>query len=145
VRPVRRRSLDLLLTLAIVTSGAGCGRDSGRMHSVGDVRATFARHGLPLSVMQRNRVSTTLLPSPFVRALRRTPALGTPPRAPNYQIVVFTNRRWLRDLSRHEREAQATLGGRPTRLVSDRHDNVFVYYLGGPSPRERLKKILDDV
>jgi hypothetical protein len=142
---VRGHSLGLFLTLLLLAAVSGCGEDGERMHSVKDVRAVFARHGLTLSVMQRNRVSTMLLPSPSVRAVRRTPALGTPPRAPNYQVVVFTDRQWLRDLPRHEREAQATLGGSPVHLVSDRHNNVFVYYLGGPAPKERLKKILEDL
>src|SRR3954454_3238606 len=117
------------------------------MHSVSDVRETVARHGSRLSVMERNRVSTMLLPTQYVRAMRRTPTLGTPPRAPNYEVVVFTDRRGLRALSRHWREAQATLGGRPTRLsdVTMRHDNVLIYYFRGHAPRERLEEILTDI
>jgi hypothetical protein len=74
------------------------------MHSVGDVRATFADHGLRLSVMERNRVASILLPTRYVRALRRTSALGTPPPDAGYEVVVFTNRDRLRDLPRHWRE-----------------------------------------
>lgn len=136
--------LVLVLVVAVVVSG--CGNGDPRMHSVRDVRATFARHGLKLSIMDRTRVSTMLLPTPFVRAVRRTPAVGTPPRAPSYQVVVFTDRRWLRDLPRHERDARAALGGGPRFSdLSKRHDNVFIVYFGGPAPRARLEQILDDI
>jgi hypothetical protein len=117
------------------------------MHSVHDVRATFADHGLKLSVTERNRVSTLLLPTRYVRALRRTPAFATPPLSPGYEVVVFTNRRWLRDLPRHLREARRTLGGHPFRVsnFSTRHDNVFLLYLRAPKNLPRLEQILADV
>jgi hypothetical protein len=113
------------------------------MHSVGDVQATFADHGLRLSVMERNRVATTLLPRRYVRALRRTP-----PSDPGYEVVVFTNQRWLRDLARHWREAGRAFGRRTLRLseVSTRHDNVFIVYpAGAPKNLSRLLRILKDM
>lgn len=119
------------------------------MHSVRDMQQTFADHGLRLSVTERNRVATILLPTRYVNALRRTPALGRPPASPGYEVAVFTARRWLRDLPSHEREAQRALGGR--RLVrlsafSTRHDNVFIVYPAGPPKNlPRLKRILDDI
>jgi hypothetical protein len=119
------------------------------MHSVRDVQATFADHGLRLSVMERNRVATILVPTRYLRALRRTPALGTPPQYPGYEVAVFTNRRWLRDLPRHWREAGRGLGRRRIlRLsrVSTRHDNVFIAYPAGPPKNlARLKRILNDI
>ena len=118
------------------------------MHSVGDVRAAFARHGLNLSTVDRNRISTALLPTRFVRALGRTPALGRPPRSPGYEVVVFTNRDWLRDLSRHRREAQRALGtrGADWSQFTTRHDNVFIAYPAGPPKNlARLKRILADL
>jgi hypothetical protein len=118
------------------------------MHTVREVQTTFAHHGLSLSVTSRNGVSTWLQPTHVVRALRHTPALATPPRGPGYAIVVVTSRRWLRDLPRHLREAQRSLGGnRRFRAshVSTRHDNVFIFYPGGPPKNlTRLKRILDD-
>jgi len=132
--------------LALVVSGCG-GRTT--MHSVRDVRATFAGHGLRLSVTERNRVATILLPTGYVRALQRSPALGTPPPSPGYEVVVFTNRRWLRDLASHQREAGRSLGRRrpvPLSQFSTRDDNVFIAYPSGP-PKNllRLKRILDDI
>jgi hypothetical protein len=119
------------------------------MHSAGDVQATFADHGLRLSVRERNRVATILLPTRYLRALRRTPALGTPPPDPGYEVVVFTNQRWLRNLPRHWREAGRALGGRrTTRLsqVSTRRDNVFIVYpAGAPKNLSRLLRILKDM
>ena len=120
------------------------------MHSVADVRATFADHGLPLSVLSRTRVSTSLLPTRYVRALHHTPALGTPPPGPGYEVVVITNRRFFRNLPHHERDAVRALGGRGTlfRLtrVSTRHDNVFVIYPAGlPKNLPRLRRIVEDV
>jgi hypothetical protein len=119
------------------------------MHSVRDVQATFADHGLRLSVSERNRVATILLPTRYLRALRRTPALGKPPPHPGYEVTVFTNRRWLRDLPRHWREAGRGLGGRRIlRLsqVSTRHDNVFIVYpAGAPKNLSRLLRILKDI
>ena len=119
------------------------------MHSVRNVQATFADHGLRLSVGERNRVATILLPTRYVRALRRTPTLGTPPPNPGYWVIVFTSRRWLRDLPRHWREAGRGLGGRRIlRLshVSTRHDNVFIVYpRGAPKNLSRLLRILKDV
>ena len=119
------------------------------MHSVRDVQATFAHHGLRLSVRERNRVATILLPTRYLRALRRTPALGTPPPEPGYEVIVFTNRRWLRDLPRHWREARRGLGGRRiVRLsqISTRHDNVFIGYpAGAPKNLSRLLRILKDI
>jgi hypothetical protein len=113
------------------------------------VQATFADHGLRLSVRERNRVATILLPTRYLRAVRRTPALGTPPPDPGYQVVVFTNRRWLRDLPRHWREAARGLG--PRRMVrlsqvSTRQDNVFIVYpAGAPKNLSRLRRILKDI
>ena len=119
------------------------------MHSVRNVQKTFADHGLPLSVTERNRVATSLLPTRYVRAVRRTPALGTPPPSPGYEVVVFTNRRWLRDLPRHLREAQRAVGGKrnlPLSSVSTRHDNVFILYpAGAPKNLARLRRILEDI
>ena len=86
--------------------GAGC-IGTAPMHSVRDVQATFADHGLRLSVTERNQVAASLLPTRYVRAVRHTPALGTPPPSPGYEVVVFTNRRWLRDLPRHQQELSA--------------------------------------
>ena len=117
------------------------------MHRVGDVRAVFARHGVNLSVVQQTRVSTVLLPTAFVRELRATPALGLPPRSPGYEVVVITNRPWLRDLPRHQREARRTLGRRSDwSQFTTRRDNVFIAYpAGAPSSLARLKRILDDI
>jgi hypothetical protein len=118
------------------------------MHSVDDVRATFARHGLNLSVADRNRISTSLLPTKFVRALRETPTLGRPPPSPGYEVAVFTNRRWLRDLPRHEREARRALGlgGSSLSKFATRRDNVFIVYpAGAPTNLARLERILDDI
>jgi hypothetical protein len=106
------------------------------MHSVSEVRAAFARHGLSLSIMERNRVSTMLQPTWYARALRRTPALGTPPRAPNYELFVVTDRARLRDLPHHLRRLS---------YVTIRRDNVFVVFFRGTAGRERLEGILDDI
>jgi len=97
--------------------------------------------------MERNRVSTMLLPTRYVQAVRRTPALGTLPRAPNYELIVFTDRAWLRDLPHHLREAQATLGRHSTRAsyVTIHRDNVFIFFFRTTSGRERLNAILDDI
>ena len=127
--------------------GSGCGSVM-HMHTIGDVRATFADHGLKLSVTERNRVSTSLLPTRYVRALRETPALGTPPPSPGYTVVVVTNREWLRDLPRHQREARRAIGaGRSDwSQFTARHDNVFILYpAGAPENLARLKRILDDI
>jgi hypothetical protein len=119
------------------------------MHSVRDVQAPFAGHGLRLSARERNRVATILLPTRYLRALRRTPALGTPPPDPGYEVIVVTNRRWLRDLPRHWREARRGLRGRRIlRLsqVSTRHDTVFIGYpAGAPKNQSRLLRILKDI
>jgi hypothetical protein len=119
------------------------------MHSVREVQAAFADHGLRLSVSERTRVATILLPTRYVRALRRTPALGTPLPDPGYEVVVFTNRRWLRDLPRHWREAGRALGGRrivPLPQVSTHRDNVFIVYpAGAPKKLSRLVRILKDL
>jgi len=119
------------------------------MHSVRDVQATFAEHGLRLTVTERDPVATSLLPTRYVRAVRRTPTLGTPPRSPGYEVVVFTSRRWLRDLTRHLREARRAVGGKrilPWSRVSTRHDNVFIVYpAGAPKNLARLRRILQDV
>jgi hypothetical protein len=94
-------------------------------------------------------VATSLLPTRYVRAVRRTPALGTPSPAPGYEVVVFTNHRWLRDLPRHQREAQRAVGGKrilPLSNVSTRHDNVFIVYpAGAPKNLARLRRILQDL
>jgi hypothetical protein len=126
--------MALVVSLVVSVVGAGCG-GAMRMHSVGDVRATFARHGLSLSVVDRNRISTSLLPTRFVRALRQTPMFGTPPPSPGYEVAVFTNRDWLRDLPRHRREAQRALGtsGTDWSRFTTRHDNVFIVYPAGCS------------
>ena len=142
-----RSSVALVVSVVVSVVGYGCG-GAMRMHSVGHVRATFADHGLNLSVTERNRVSTSLLPTRFVRALRETPALGTPPPSPGYEVVVFTNREWLRDLPRHLREARGVLGTSRSRWskFTTRHDNVFlVYPAGAPRNLARLKRILDDI
>jgi len=118
------------------------------MHSVREVQATFADHGLRLSVTERNRVATSLRPARYVHALRRTPALGRPPPSPGYEVVVFTNRRWLRDLPRHQREARRALGTGRSRWsrFTTRHDNVFIVYpAGAPENLARLRRILQDI
>jgi hypothetical protein len=134
--------------LAALLTVSGCGGETA-MRSVRDVQATFADHGLRLSVSERNRVATILLPTRYVRTLRRTPALGTPPPDPGYEVVVFTNRRWLRDLPRDWREAGRGLGGRRIVRLSDvstRHGNVFIVYpAGAPKSLSRLLRILKDV
>jgi hypothetical protein len=144
-----RCSATVFLLILAMVGGAGCDTSETRVHSVDDVRATFADHGLRLSVTERNRVATILLPTRYVRVVRRTPALGTPPPAPGYEVVVFTNRRWLRNLRRHWREAGRALGGRPRlRLsqISTRHDNVFITYpAGAPKNLSRLLRILKDL
>jgi hypothetical protein len=143
-----RRSAVLAFALAAALTFSGCGGETP-IHSVRDVQATFADHGLRLSVRERNRVATILLPTRYVRALRRTPALGTPPPDPGYEVVVVTNRRWLRDLPRHEREARRTLGGKHIFRLSQfstRHDNVFIVYpAGAPKNLSRLLRILKDM
>jgi hypothetical protein len=139
-------ALAFALAAALIVSG--CGGETA-MHSVGEVQATFADHGLRLSVSERNRVATILLPARYVHALRRTPALGTPPPDPGYEVVVFTNRRWLRDLPRHWREARHALGGRRTVRLSQftkRRDNVFIVYpAGAPENIGGLLRILRDI
>jgi hypothetical protein len=145
---LRRPLVALASSFLVGLVASGCG-GGAPMHSVREVQATFADHGLRLSVTERNRVTTSLLPTRYVRALRRTPALGTPPPSPGYEVVVFTNRPWLRDLPRHELEAQRALGGnRILRLsnVSTRHDNVFIVYPAGtPKSLTRLLRILQDI
>jgi hypothetical protein len=139
--------LALVLALTGALAAAGCDSSGTRIHTVSEVRETFAGDGLRLSILSRNRVSTTLLPTWYVRALKRTPTLGTPPRPPNYQVVVFTDRSWLRNLARHWREAQATLGGPSTPMsdVSMKRDNVVIFYVRGPANRRRLARVLDDI
>ena len=141
-------SIALVVSLVVPVVASGCG-DRTHMHSVADVRAAFSRHGLKLSVVDRNRISTSLLPRVFVRALRETPTLGRPPPSPGYEVVVFTNRRWLRDLPRHERETRRALElGSSSRLskFTTRRDNVFIVYpAGAPRCLPRLKHILDDI
>jgi hypothetical protein len=127
------RPIAVLAALTIPVVGAGCGGGT-RMHSVRDVQSTFADRGVHLTVVERNRVSTALLPTRFVRAVRKTPALGKLPAGPGYEIVVFTDARRLRELPR--RFARFTT----------RRDNVFIVYpAGAPSVLPRLKRILDDV
>jgi hypothetical protein len=141
-----RSSTALVVSVVVSVMGSGCG-GTMHMHSVGHVRATFARHGLNLSVVERNRVSTSLLPTRFVRALRETPALGTPPPSPGYEVVVVTNRGSLRDLPRHRREARQVLGTSPSRWsqFTTRHDNVFIVYPArAPRNLAGLEHILDD-
>jgi hypothetical protein len=72
-----RWPVTAVLSILALVVAAGCDKTSTRMHSVMEVKATFARDGLSLSVMERNGVSTMLLPTRFVRAVRRTPARGT--------------------------------------------------------------------
>jgi hypothetical protein len=145
---LRRSSVALAVSFLVCLVGSGCG-GGAPMHSVREVQATFADHGLGLSVTERNRVATSLLPTRYVRAVRRTPALGTPPPSPGYQVVVFTNRRWLRDLPRHQREAQRAVEGKrilPSSNVSTRHDNVLIVYpAGAPKNLARLRRILQDI
>jgi len=143
------RLLARLGAIAVCTSVlVACG---GRapLHSVRDVKATFAEHGLKLAVVDRNHVSTALLPAKVVRAWRRTPALGRPARPKNrYIVVVYTDRRWLHDLSRHQREAERVVGGGRVRWsqFSSHRDNVFIVYpAGAPKNLARLNRILDDI
>ena len=143
-----RRSAVPAFALAAALTVSGCGGEAP-LHSVRDVQATFADHGLRLSVRERDRVATILLPTRYLRALRRTPALGTPPPNPGYEVVVFTNRRWLRDLPRHWSEAGRGLGRRRNvRLsqVSTREDNVFIVYpAGAPKHLSRLLQTLENL
>jgi hypothetical protein len=143
-----RSWVALVFSFLVGLVGSGCG-DGAPMHSVREVQATFADHGLRLSVAERNRVATSLLPTRYVRALRRTPALGTPPQSPGYEVVVVTNRRWLRDLARHQRKARRALGGKRILRLSDvstGHDNVFIVYpAGAPKNLTRLRRILRDI
>jgi hypothetical protein len=145
---LRRSLVALAVSFLVGLVGSGCG-GGAPLHSVREVQAAFADHGLRLSVTERNRVATSLLPTRYVRAVRRTPALGTPPPSPGYEVVVFTNRRWLRDLPRHQREAQRAVGGKrilPLSNVSTRHDNVFIVYpAGAPKNLARLRRILQDI
>src|SRR5512133_1491897 len=143
---LRRLSVALAISLLVGLVDSGCG-GGAPMHSVRDVQATFADHGLRLSVTDRNRLATSLLPTRYVRAVRRTPALGKPPPSPGYEVVVFTNRRWLRDLPRHQRETQRTLGTGRSRWsqFTTRHDNVFIVYpAGAPKNLTLLRRILQD-
>jgi|SRR3954447_4159350 hypothetical protein len=148
LRVALRHSVVIASALAAALAVSGCGSERP-VHSVRDVQGTFADHGLRLSVRERNRVATILLPTRYLRALRRTPALGAPPRDPGYEVIVFTNRRWLRDLPRHWRQARRGSGGRRiVRLsqVSTRHDNVFIGYPAGPPKNlSRLLRILKDI
>jgi hypothetical protein len=143
-----RSLVAIAFSFLLAVLGSGCGGGTP-MHSVHDVQSTFANHGLRLSVMERNHVATSLLPTRYILALRRTPALGTPPPSPDYEVIVFTNRRWLRDLPRHLREARRALGGKRTvRLphISTRRDNVLIVYpAGAPKNLTRLRRILDDI
>jgi hypothetical protein len=82
-----RSLVALAFSCLVGLIGSGCGGGEPT-HSVRDVQATFADHGLRLSVTARNRVATSLLPTRYVRALRRTPARGTPPPSPGYEVVV---------------------------------------------------------
>src|SRR5213592_3729463 len=58
------RRVRLLFRPAAVAVCVGalvdCGEHAAPLHSVGDVQTTFADHGLPLAVVARNAVSTTL-------------------------------------------------------------------------------------
>jgi hypothetical protein len=104
------------------------------MHSVRDVQSTFAACGVHLSVVERNHISTALLPTPFVRAVRKTPALGRLSRGDVCETLVVTDRH--------------RLGRLPRRLstFTTRHDNVFIVCPRGASKLlARLKRILDDV
>jgi hypothetical protein len=145
---LRRSLVALAVSFLVGLVGSGCG-GGAPIHSVREVQATFADHGLRLSVTERNRVATSLLPTRYVRAVRRTPALETPPPNPGYEVVVFTNPHWLRDLPRHQREAQRAVGGKrfvPLSKVSTRHDNVFIVYpAGAPKKLARLRRILQDI
>jgi len=144
---LRRSSVALAISFLVGLVGSGCG-GGAPMHSVREVQATFADHGLRLSVTERNRVATSVLPTRYVRTVRRTPALGTPPPSPGYEVVVFTNRRWLRNLPRHQRAAQRALGtGRSLwSQFTTRHDNVFIVYpAGAPRNLTRLRRILQDI
>jgi hypothetical protein len=144
---LRRSSVALAVSFLVCLVGSGCG-GGAPTHSVREMQATFADHGLRLSVTERNRLATSLLPTRYVRAMRRTPALGAPHPSPGYEVVVFTNRRWLRDLPRHQREAQRTLGRGRSRWsqFTTRHDNVFIVYpAGAPKNLTRLRRILQDI
>jgi hypothetical protein len=128
---------------------AACGHHAASLHSVRDVQAAFARHGVRLAVFERDRVSTLLLPAAVVREWHRAPALGRPGRRAGFLVAVFTDRRRLQNLDRHVREAERAVGGggdfRLSR-VSTRRDNVFIVYpAGAPKNLERLRRILDDV
>ena len=127
---------------------AGCGEHAGPLHSVRAVQATFADHGLRLAVIERNRVSTWLIPAAVVGAWRTTPALARSRAKAKYFVIVITDRRWLHDLSRHKREAERTIGaGRVDwSQTSARRDNVLIAYpRGAPKNIGRLRRILDDI
>jgi len=82
------------------------------LHSVGAVQKAFAENRAPLVALEPTRVSTMLIPKTLARALGR-PALARPlpqPKAP-YYVIVITDRTWLRDLDRHQREAVRAVGG----------------------------------
>jgi hypothetical protein len=154
-----RGSVDAVRGVEAIVRSSGCSVSGGSpcfgcgggppMHSVREVQAAFADHGVRLSVTERNRVSTSLLPTWYVRAVPRTPALGTLPPSPGYEVVVFTSRRWLRDLPRHQQKAQRAVGGKripPLSNVSTRHDNVFIVYpAGAPKNLAGLRRIRQDI
>jgi hypothetical protein len=144
---VRRLSRFVVIGVCGI-SAAGCGQHAATLHSVRAVKGTFARHGLKLAEIERNRVSTVLIPAAVARVLRATPALARPRAKVKYFVIVFTDRRWLNDLSGHQREAERTIGaGRVDwSQTSARRDNVLIAYpRGAPKNIERLRRILDDI
>src|SRR3954454_9291977 len=78
-------------------SAAGCGQHATTLHSVRAVKGTFARHGLKLAVIERNRGSTWLIPAAVVSAWRTTPTLARPHAKVKYFIIGLTSRRWIHD------------------------------------------------
>jgi hypothetical protein len=143
-----RRLRRFILIGVCGVSAAGCGQHGTTLHSVRAVQGTFARHGVKLAAIERSRVSTMLVPAAVARAWRATPALARPRARAKYFVIVFTDRRWLHDLSRHRRQAERTIGAGRVEWsqTSSRRDNVFIAYPAGPPTNiERLRRILDDI
>jgi hypothetical protein len=119
------------------------------MHGVRDVQATFADHGLRLTVTERNRVATSLLPTRYVRAVRCTPALGTPPPSPATRSSSSRTAAGSAIFRVISGKLQRAVGGKrilPLSSVSTRHDNVFILYpAGAPRNLVRLRRILQDI
>ena len=143
-----RRPRTVCALCVCAAAASGCGEQT-TLHSVGAVQKAFAENRAPLVALEPTRVSTMLIPKTLARALGR-PALARPlpqPKAPYYAIVI-TDRTWLRDLDRHQREAVRAVGGGNANFkkFSTRRDNVIlVHPRGRPNSLARLKAALEDV